>query len=106
MGYFYINDSVKYLANTDTQKLKVLSNEFGRNIDEVQIYKNENDPHKSFVFLFEPRFWWFKKRYRVTLGLFNDILSTKRLSLEEMLFCDDLDKVNQNTGIYSYRRGL
>ena len=76
------------LATTTTERLFILSRFMDKDIDEVQIHARQN-----FVFLFEPSFWWFKKRYRMTLVKFEYILNTSHLTQEEVLFCKGLDEV-------------
>jgi len=81
------------LSKTNTQRLFVLQKYTGYNINEVQIHENEKEPHKSFVFLFEPSFLWFKKRYRMLLSEFELVLNSVHLSPDELIFCKSLDEV-------------
>ena len=73
-------------AKTETQRLMVLSKEFGKNIKEIQIHESE-----GFVFLFYPNFWWFKHRIRIKFELFENILENRELSCNEIVKCNQLD---------------
>jgi len=78
------------LAKTNTQRLLALRKYTGHDIVDVQIHDVNKNP---FVFLFEPSFWWFKKRYRMSLSEFENVLTSIHLSHEEVIFCDSLDTI-------------
>lgn len=52
----------------EKEVLDIFSKETEKDIVEIQVYKN-------YVFLFESTFLWFRKRYRITIDLYNSILN-------------------------------